>query len=147
MVALSASGEVGDFQDVNQLQPGHSAYECGFFAVATVKAMNQVGLPPTQSVAQMIDEAETWYAQDHGGDNSPNNKDGMSLQQLYDLLIQVGLQYQASALDLDIIRAWIHCGYPVIVAGAEVGMYDIELGDAVPYAWTPNRANTASHLH
>jgi hypothetical protein len=138
MVALSVSGEVGDFQDANQFQPGHSAYECGFFAVATVKAMNQVGLPPVQSVAEMINEAEAWYAQYHGGDNSPKNTDGMSLQQLYDLLAQVGLHYQASTLDLDMIRAWVNCGYPVIVAGAEIGMYDIGLGDHVPYSWTPS---------
>ncbi len=142
MVVLSASGEVGEFQDVNQFQPGHSAYECGYFAVATVKAMNQVGKLPTQSVAEMVNEAERWYAQDHGGDNSASNTDGMSLQQLYDLLVRVGLGYQPCDLDLNMIRAWLKGGYPVIIAGAETGMYDIGLGDTVPYSWTP----TGNHI-
>ena len=142
MVVLSASGEVGDFLDVDQFQPGHSAYECGYFSVATVKAMNQVGEPPTQSVGQMIVEAETWYADDHGGDNSAGNTAGMSLQQLYNLIVRVGLHYQACSLDLDEIRAWLGCGYPVIIAGAEVGMFDIGLGDEVPYSWKP----TGNHI-
>ncbi len=66
MVALSSSGEIADFQDVDQFQPGKSEFECGFFAVAIVKAMNEVGKPPTQSAAAMINEAETWYAQYNG---------------------------------------------------------------------------------
>jgi hypothetical protein len=138
MVQLSASGEVGDFLDVDQFQPGRSAYECGYFSVATVKAMNKVGELPTQSVGQMIAEAEAWYAADHGGDNSSGNTDGMSLQQLYDLIVRVGLHYSACSLDLHEIRAWVGCGYPVIISGAETGMYDIGLGDKVPYSWTPS---------
>ncbi len=136
MIALSSHGEIADFQDVDQFQPGHSEFECGFFAVAIVKAMNQVGKPPTQSVAAMIAEAEDWYAQ-YNGNNSASNEAGMSLQQLYDLLTQVGLHFQAISLDLDLIRAWIRIGYPVIIAGAETGMYDIGLGDVVPYPWHP----------
>ena len=149
MVQLSASGEVGDFLDVNQFQPGRSAYECGYFSVATVKAMNKVGEPPTQSVGQVIAEAEAWYAADHGGDNSSDNTDGMSLQQLYDLIVRVGLHYLACSLDLHEIRAWLGCGYPVIIAGAETGMYDIGLGDIVPYSWPPsgNHIITITGVH
>lgn len=149
MVALSATGEVGTFRDVDQFQPGHSAYECGYFSVATVKAMGPPDQTPIQSVGQVIAEAEQWYANDHGGDNSPDNKDGMSLQQLYNLIVGVGLHYQACPLELDMIRAWLHCGYPVIIAGAETGMYDIGLGDRVPYAWTPfgNHIITLTGVH
>ena len=136
MVLVSSHGEIADFQDVDQFQPGKSEFECGFFAVAIVKAMNEVGKPPTQSVAAMISEAETWYAQ-YNGDNSAANDAGMSLQQLYDLIVQVGLHFQAIEVDIDLIRAWIHTGYPVIVAGAETGMYDLGLGDVVPYPWHP----------
>jgi hypothetical protein len=141
MVPLSSHGEIADFQDVDQFQPGRSEFECGFFAVAIVKAMNQVGRPPTQSVSAMIAEAETWYAQ-FNGNNSASNEAGMSLQQLYALLPHVGLHYQGIALDIDLIRAWICIGYPVIIAGAEIGMYDLELGDIVPYPWHP----TGNHM-
>ncbi len=141
MVPLSSQGEIADFQDVDQFQPGHSEFECGFFAVAIVKAMNQVGKPPTQMVGAMIAEAETWYAQ-YNGNNSASNEAGMTLSQLYALLPQVGLHYQAIALNIDLIRAWISIGYPVIIAGAETGMYDLGLGDTVPYPWHP----TGNHM-
>lgn len=134
MIALSACGEIADFQDVDQFQPGKSEFECGFFAVAIVKAMNEVGKPPTQSVATMINEAETWYAQ-YNGNNSAANTYGMSLQQLYNLIVQVGLHYQAIDTNIELIRAWIQVGYPVVVAGAETGMHDVGLGDVVPYPW------------
>ena len=136
MVLVSSHGEIADFQDVDQFQPGKSEFECGFFAVAIVKAMNEVGKPPVQSVAAMISEAETWYAQ-YNDDNSASNDAGMGLQQLYDLIVQVGLHFQAIEIDIDLIRAWIRAGYPVIVTGAETGMYDLGLGDVVPYPWRP----------
>jgi len=137
MITVSARGEIADFQDVDQFQPGKSEFECGFFAVAIVKAMNEVGKPPTQSVAAMINEAETWYAQ-YNGNNGGANEAGMSLQQLYDLIVQVGLHFQAIATDIELMRAWVRVGYPVIIAGAETGMYDIGLGDSVPYPWQPS---------
>ncbi len=136
MIPLSSSGEIADFQDVDQFQPGRSEFACGFFGVAIVKAMNQVGQPPTQSAAQMIAEAEAWYAQ-YNGNNSAANEAGMSLPQLYDLLGQTGLRYQDIAPNVETIRAWIAAGYPVIIAGAETGMIDLGLGGLVPYPWHP----------
>jgi len=136
MIPLSSSGEIADFQDVDQFQPGRSEFACGFFGVAIVKAMNQVGQPPVQSAAQMIAEAEAWYAQ-YNGNNSAANEAGMSLPQLYDLLGQTGLHYQEIAPDVETIRAWIAAGYPVIIAGAETGMIDLGLGGVVPYPWHP----------
>lgn len=141
MIPVSRSGEIADFQDVDQFQPGHSEFECGYFAVAIVRAMNQVGKPPTQSVAAMIAEAEAWYAR-YNGDNGPANELGMSLQQLYALIVQVGLHFQATTTEIDMLRAWVALGYPVIIAGAETGMYDIGLGDVVPYPWHP----TGNHI-
>jgi hypothetical protein len=137
MVPLSPQGEIADFQDVDQFQPGHSEFECGFFAVAIVKAMHQIGKPPVQSVDAMLTEAEQWYAE-YNGTNSASNEAGMSLQQLYALLAQIGQHYQAIVPDIDLIRAWIGIGYPVIIAGAETGMYDLGLGDIVPYPWHPS---------
>ncbi|MDQ6662685.1 MAG: hypothetical protein M3Z24_17185 [Chloroflexota bacterium] len=137
MVSLSPSGEIATFQDVDQFQPGRSQFECGFFAVAIVKAMNEVGKPPTQSGGETIAEAEIWYAQ-YNGNNSTSNEAGMSIQQLYDLIVQVGLHFQSSPTDIEMIRAWIRLGYPVIIAGAETGMVDIGLGGVVPYPWRPS---------
>jgi hypothetical protein len=137
MVPLSPQGEIADFQDADQFQPGHSEFECGFFSVAIVKAMHQIGTPPLQSAGAMIAEAEQWYAE-FNGNNGASNEAGMSLPQLYALLAQIGQHYQAIAPDIDLIRAWINIGYPIIVAGAESGMFDLGLGDIVPYPWHPS---------
>lgn len=136
MIPLSSTGEIADFQDVDQFQPGRSEFACGFFAVAIVKAMSQVDQPPRQTSAQMIAEAESWYAL-YNGNNNAANEDGMSLPQLYELLAQVGLHYQSIAPNVETIRAWIAAGYPVIIAGAETGMVDLGLGGVVPYPWHP----------
>ncbi|MGB8347343.1 MAG: C39 family peptidase [Ktedonobacteraceae bacterium] len=136
MIPLSSTGEIADFRDVDQFQPGHSEFACGFFAVAIVKAMSQVGQSPKQSAAEMTAEAEAWYAR-YNGNNSTANEIGMSLPQLYELLAQVGLHYQSIASDVETIRAWVAAGYPVIIAGAEIGMVDIGLGGIVPYPWHP----------
>lgn len=136
MIPLSASGEVATFQDVDQFQPAKTQFACGFFSCAIVKAMGPVGQPPTQTVAEMIAEAEQWYAQ-YDGNNSPSNENGMTLQQLYNLIVQIGLHFQATSTDARVLRAWLQLGYPVIVAGEEKGFHDLALGDAVPYPWNP----------
>jgi len=135
-MVLSPTGEVADFLDADQMQAGKSQFECGFFAVAVVKAMAEVGKPPTQNVAQVIANAEQWYAQ-YDGSDAITNTNGMSLQQLYDLLHQVGLHYQETALDIAVVKRWLVVGYPVIVAITETSVHDLALGDASPYPWTP----------
>lgn len=135
-IPLSASGEVATFQDVDQFQPAKTQFACGFFSCAIVKAMGPVGQPPAQTVAEMIAEAEQWYAQ-YDGDNSPSNENGMTLQQLYNLIVQIGLHFQATRTDAHVLRAWLQLGYPIIVAGEETGFHDLALGDAVPYPWNP----------
>jgi hypothetical protein len=136
-VPLTASGEIAAFHDVDQFQPAKTQFACGFFSCALVKAMAPVGQTPVQTVGEMIAEAEQWYAQDNG-DDAPDNTNGMTLQELYDLLVQIGLHFQASSTDAPTLRAWLRLGYPLIVAGAETGFYDLGLGDAVPYPWTPS---------
>lgn len=140
-ISLSKTGEVADFQDVDQFQPAKTQFACGFFSVAIVKAMGQVGKPPTQTVPQMIAEALQWYQQ-YDGDPSWKNTSGMELWQLYNLIVQVGLHYQATDLnDKDLLRAWLRVGYPVIVAVTETSVSDMLLGGAVvgknPYPWNP----------
>ncbi len=135
-IPLTASGEVATFQDVDQFQPGKTQFACGFFSCAIVRAMAPVGQRPALTVTQMIAEAEQWYAQ-YDGDNSPSNENGMTLQQLYNLIVQIGLHFQATSTDAQALRAWLKLGYPVIVAGAETGFHDLALGDTVPYPWNP----------
>jgi hypothetical protein len=135
-IPLSATGEVADFRDADQFQPGRSEFECGSFAVATCKAMAQIGKPPAQSAAQMIAEAEAWYAQYDGTDSSTNT-DGMTTEQLYALLLQVGLHFQATATDMATVLAWVAVGYPVIIAIMEASVHDLALGGSSPYPWNP----------
>lgn len=137
MIPLTSTGEVATFLDVDQFQPARTQFACGFFACALVKAMAPAGHRPLQSAQEVIAEAEQWYAQ-YDGDNSIDNSDGMSLQQLYDLLVQIGLHFQATILDKEMLRAWLRLGYPVIVAGVESSFFDMALGDTVPYPWRPS---------
>lgn len=137
MIPLSPTGEIASFQDVDQFQPAKTQFACGFFACAVAKSMAPVGHHPTQTASQMIAEAEQWYAQ-YDGDNSLSNTNGMSLQQLYKLLAQIGLRYVPASLNTAALRAWLRLGYPIIVAGAETSFYDMDMGNVVPYPWRPS---------
>jgi hypothetical protein len=140
-ISLSPTGEIAAFKDVDQFQPAKTQYACGFFSCAIVKAMAPVGSAVTQTTAEMIANAEQWYAQ-YNGNNALSNTDGMTLQQLYDLVVQIGLHFQASDIGVYTLRCWLNLGYPLLVAGAETGFYDLALGDTVPYPWQP----TGSHI-
>ncbi|HZU68846.1 MAG TPA: hypothetical protein VFA09_16330 [Ktedonobacteraceae bacterium] len=137
MIPLSSTGEIASFQDVDQFQPAKTQFACGFFACAVVKSMAPVGHAPTQTPAQMIAEAEQWYAQ-YDGNNSISNTNGMTLEQLYELLAQIGLHFVPASLDVAALRAWLRLGYPILVAGLETSFYDMGLGDVVPYPWQPS---------
>lgn len=140
-ISLSNTGEVADFTQADQFQPSKSQFECGYFAGAVCKAMAQVGKPPSQSVAQIIAEAEAWYAQ-YDGSDAITNTDGMTLPQLYELLAQVSLHYQSTATDVATVRAWLAVGYPVIIAITESSVHDLALGDVNPYPW----ATAGTHI-
>lgn len=135
MVKLSSTGEVAGFAEADQFPPGKSQFECGYFACMMARSMAQVGKPPTLNAQQITDQAETWYARDHG-DNTSSNTDGMSVQEEYDLLVHLGLHYQSLPLDMNNIKAWLTVGYPVVVAIEETSVYDLDLGSN-PYPWTP----------
>ncbi len=132
----TTNGEIISIQQADQFQPGHSAYECGFFAVMMARSMAPVGQSPTLSPQQIVDQAEAAYAR-YDGNNLPANKAGMSLQQLYDLLQEVGLHWHAIAMDAGTIRASVHAGFPVLVAVPETSVHDLALGGCVPYPWNP----------
>ncbi len=139
-LVLSKTGEVADFLDADQFQwaQGHplTQFACGFFAVAICRAMAMVGKPPTQSVQQVIQEALAWYVQYNGSD-ALSNTAGMSDGQLYQLLHQVSLHYQATTPDIAVVKQWVKCFYPVILAVEETAVRDLALGDRSPYPWRP----------
>ena len=129
-------GEIVSIQQADQFLPGKTAYACGFFAVAECCSIAKPGQAPTKTAAWIQENAEAWYAQ-YDGDNSTANEDGMSLEQLYLLLSQVGLHWQAIALDANTLRGWLRAGYPIAVGVAETAVYDLDLGSN-PYPWTPS---------
>jgi len=135
-IPLSSTGEIVDIPDADQFQPSKSQFECGFFAIALCLAMAQVGKPPTLSVAQVIADAESWYAQ-YDGSDAITNTAGMSVTQEQELLTQVHLHWQQTATDITTVKKWVQAGYLVLLAIAETSVRDLVLGDTNPYPWTP----------
>ncbi len=133
----NAHNEIIDIAEADQFPPGKTQFACGFFACAMARSMAPVGQPPTLSIQQIIDDAEAWYAQ-YNGSNDGSNMDGMSTEQEYELLRQIGLHYQATSTDSGVIKRWIEVGYPVIIAIVESSVRDLDLGKVNPYPWTPN---------
>ena len=147
-VPLNAHREVADFQNVSQFEPQKSAYECVAFSVAMCRFAGQAGKGPTGSNEDIGQLAETWYAKLTGSSRADNTQ-GLSTAQEEQIIVGVGNRYQElpisanSQHDSDIanVKGALKRGYPVLLCGAETGMYDIGLGDRVPYSWTP----TGSH--
>lgn len=137
MVQLNAKGEVADLLDVNQFIPGRSAYECVAYAASLVKYAGQPGKGPTGSALQASNLAQYWYGREEGSTGA-SNTNGMILQDEYNMLDGMGLHYYVSSPTVAHVKAWLEVvGYPLLMCGAETGMYDIGLGDRVPYTWTP----------
>jgi LysM repeat protein len=138
--------EVASYVNESQFEPGESAYECGFFAVALNHYAGKPGEKPTGTGEQVDEWADIWYSHCDGADTSKNTN-GMTLWQLYYVLSRAGLHYQGyvpfdKTNVKEWVKAWIRLGYPVIVAVDEKTVYDLELGDKVPYSWKP----TGSHI-
>src|SRR5215831_5039036 len=96
MIPVNSHGEIIDVHEADQFQPGKSQFACGYFACAIARSMAPVGQPPTLRMAQIIADAEQWYTQYDGSDDI-SNTDGMTPEQEYTLLHQIGLHYQATA--------------------------------------------------
>lgn len=136
MIQLNSRGEVGDFLDVSQFIPSRSAYECVAYSGALVKYCGAPGKGPTGTTLEASNLAQYWYGKEEGS-NLASNTNGMSLQAEYDMLAGMELHYQALSSVQDIKDVLSQQGYPVLLCGAETGMYDMGLGDIVPYSWAP----------
>lgn len=141
MVALNSKGEVVSVAEADQFQPAKSQFECGYFACAIARSMAKPGDAPTLNVQQIIEKAEQWYAQYDGNDNASNTA-GMTNEQEYELLKQIGLHFQAIDPDTNQVKAWVKWGYPCLIAITETSVHDLALDGANPYPWTP----TGTHI-
>ena len=136
--------EVASYVNESQFHVGKSAYECGFYAVGLNKYAGET--EPTGTGEQVEIFADAMYTECNGLDTSSNTK-GMSLFQLYYVLEKAELHFQGYvpfnvANVKEWIRAFVALGYPVIIGVDEKSIFDIELGDRVPYAWKP----TGGHI-
>lgn len=136
MVQVNARGEVADFLDVNQFIPGRSAYECVAYSASLITFCGPPGHGPTGSVLEASNLAQYWYGREEGSNDS-SNTNGMSLSAEYDMLTGMGLHYHALDANVQAVRDALAQGTPVMVCGAETGMFDMDLGDIIPYSWTP----------
>lgn len=125
--------EIVSIAQANQFISGHSAYECGFFAVGMCMSMAPLGQPPKKTPGQILQFAEAAYAQ-YNGSNLASNTDGMSLEQLYSLLRQVNIPYKPVAMNDGAIASAISQGFPVVASVPETSVFDIALGRN-PYPW------------
>jgi hypothetical protein len=135
MVQLNSTSEIIDVNQADQFQSGRSQFECGYFACAMAKSMSKPGTAPTLTVAQVISDAESWYAQ-YDGSDAISNVNGMTTEQEYELLTQIGLHFQSTSTDVDTVKKWVAVGYPVIIGVYEAPIHDVAL-NANPYPWTP----------
>jgi len=129
-----SSTEVVSVSEADQFQSGKSQFACGYYGVAMLRSMAPVGSVPTLTPAQIAQHAEQWYTEANGPDTLANTY-GMTTAQLYALLLQIGLHYQAAPADLAHVRAWLTDGIPCVLAVEETSVHDLEL-DANPYPWT-----------
>lgn len=135
-IPTNQHGEIVDVQEADQFQQHRTQFACGYFACAMARSMAKPGDPPTLSIQQVIADGESWYAQ-YNGNNSITNTAGMTLEQLYSLLAQIGLHFQSTATDIAVVKQWVEAGYPILIAFEEGSAYDMALGRN-PYPWTPS---------
>lgn len=143
-IPLNHAGEVIDAANANQFEPnGESAYECVAFSVAICHYGGKPGQGPTGSPEDIDRLADSWYTRFTG---SLTNSNGLSVNQETQMIVGTGNHYlilpveAATQHDSDIanVKGALMRGYPVIICGAETGMYDMRLGDRVPYGWPPS---------
>lgn len=134
---LNSKGEIADFLDVSQFVPAHSAYECVAYSAALIYYCGPPNQGPSGSTLQASNLAQYYYGLEEGS-NLSSNMNGMSLQAEYDMLQKMGLHYQALQPNINAIKSALADGLPVMLCGAETGMYDVGLGERIPYSWTPS---------
>jgi hypothetical protein len=141
-ITLNQHGEVADFVNESQFEGGESAFECVAFSAAICKYAGQPGHGPTGTGEQVDQLADYWYV-NLEGNNAASNTNGMSSQDEYTMLQGMNLGHHPIAItgenahDVASVKAWLRYGFPVMICGAESGIFDMDMGDVVPYSWTP----------
>ncbi len=131
--------EVGEYIDFDQF--GLSQDTCGFASVILNHFASEHGTPYGASVGTLQTLQKLWYTRFDGADVASNH-DGMTLAQLYKLIVDLGNHYQNlypdGGVPLDKLKEelafWIANGYPVIIAILEDSVFDVGLGGK-PYSW------------
>lgn len=142
VVTLNSKGEVADFLDESQFIGGHSAYECVAYCASLCKFAGKPGTGPVGSVLASSNLAQYWYGREEGS-NLASNTNGMSLSAEYDMLNGISLPYHPLPItgdnthDIGYVKAWLKFGFPVMICGHENSFFDLDLGDKIPYSWTP----------
>jgi len=138
--------EVATYIDFDQFIPGQSVDTCGFAASVLNHYATEVGQPYSASVAQVAAVAAQYYT-NYDGPDVPGNNNGMSLEQLGEMIVQLGNHFQnlyplgGISDPKGAFAGWIAAGYPVIIAITEDSVYDAGIGGK-PYAW-----NTSGYNH
>jgi hypothetical protein len=145
MVALNAHLEVADFVNESQFETGESAYICVALHTALIKYAGAPGHGPTGTGEQVDQLADFWYGKEEGS-FAASNTNGMSLDAEYMMLRGMGVRFyplpitaqSTPTADIAAVEAWLALGFPVLICGAETGMFDMDMGDVVPYSWQPS---------
>lgn len=123
------------YPTVSQFENGESAYECGFFTVALQTAAGKTA--PTKNAEQVDELADKLYEQ-IDGPNTRTNTNGMSLEAWYKCLDELHIAYEKLAPEHEPIREALNAKKAVCVTIPEPSVFDLDLEDKVPYAWTPS---------
>lgn len=132
-----SSGEIVDVQQADQFQSNKTQFACGYFACAMAQSMARPDQPPTLTPAQVIANGLKYYREYDGSDDISNTR-GMTDDQLWSLLHEIGLHYQQTFTDASVLKNWLRDGYPVIATVSEDSVHDVALGDHNPYPWNPS---------
>lgn len=125
------------YPQVSQFERGESAYECGFFTVALQKA---AGPGHPLLTAEEVDQLADRLYREHAGPNVASNTTGMSREDWYASLKEEHIAYES--IHPEQIQQALERGHAVCVTVAETSVHDLDLGDRVPYSWTP----TGNHI-
>ncbi len=132
---LTATGEIAEFVDDDQFGWGQSAMKCGYEIVALFWHSTKPGTHNLYAASQIHEMAHLDYQREVGPDISADRA-GMTNQQLYNDLDYHRFRYVKLGRDWNVIREYIKYGYPVVLGGvAENTVYDLAIGDHVPYPW------------
>ena len=152
MVWYKDGQEVARFSDFSQFVQGESTMQCGPAAVAMCKSAGSPNVPGIQKknvTSKLASQAlmKTLYER-YNGPDVVSNEDGTTVPELYSMLHDCELHYQAlEQANHDTVRAFVRAGYPVIVAFAEKQVVDITAEHLNPYPWVRDGSLTElSHI-